>query len=261
MVRSDRRMLRRVLQNLISNALKYTLRGRVLVGCRRRGARVEIGVYDTGVGIPESERRAIFQEFHRLDPGARAARGLGLGLSIVERIGRVLGHTVDFRSVPGRGSHFWIGVPRARAAADPAALLAPRRIESGRLGGMVVVCIDNEPAILGGMSTLLQGWGCTVVAAADLAAAEAALRESGLAPTGLLVDYHLDDGDGIAAIAALRRRHGETLPAILVTADRSPQVREDARLQQAEVLSKPVKPAALRALLAQWRVRSAVAAE
>jgi signal transduction histidine kinase/CheY-like chemotaxis protein len=260
-VRSDRRLLRRLLQNLISNALKYTLRGRVLVGCRRRGERVEIGVYDTGVGIPGSEKRAIFQEFHRLDEGARVARGLGLGLSIVERIGRVLEHEIDFRSVVGSGSHFWVDVPRARAVADAAALLRPRRVETGQLTGMAVLCIDNEPVILDGMATLLKSWGCSVVVASDLRGARAALEGADWTPTGLLIDYHLDEGNGIEAIVALRARYGEELPAILVTADRSPRVREEARARQVKVLNKPMKPAALRALLAQWHARRAVAAE
>ncbi|MBX6424551.1 MAG: hybrid sensor histidine kinase/response regulator [Variibacter sp.] len=258
---SDRRLLRRLLQNLISNALKYTVRGRVLVGCRRRGESVEIGVYDTGVGIPSTARRAIFQEFHRLDEGARVARGLGLGLSIVERIARVLDHRVDFRSAVGRGSHFWVEVPRARAPAGEAARPAPRNLEAGRLAGMTVVCIDNEPAILDGMAALLKGWGCSVVLAPDLGSAARALEGAERAPTGLLVDYHLDEGNGLDAIAALRARYGAELPAILVTADRSPRVREEARARQIKVLSKPIKPAALRALLAQWRVRPVVAAE
>jgi CheY-like chemotaxis protein len=126
---------------------------------------------------------------------------------------------------------------------------------------MAVLCIDNERAILDGMATLLRGWGCSVVAAPGLKAAEAALAAIDWAPSGLLVDYHLDDGDGLAAIAALRARYGEELPAILVTADRSPRLREEARAAQVKMLGKPIRPAALRALLAQWHVRRAVAAE
>ena len=115
-VRSDRRLLRRLLQNLISNAIKYTPKGRVLVGCRRDGKRVRIDVYDTGLGIPASKKKVIFKEFHRLDQGAKVARGLGLGLSIVERIARMLGHKVDLKSTPTRGSHFSVEVPLAPRA-------------------------------------------------------------------------------------------------------------------------------------------------
>jgi Na+/proline symporter/signal transduction histidine kinase len=260
-VRSDRRLLRRLLQNLVSNAIKYTPGGTVLVGCRRRGSRLRIDVCDTGIGIPHAKRRAVFKEFHRLDHGARVARGVGLGLSIVERIGRVLDAEVTLQSVFGRGSRFSIEVPRAEAAVAAAEPARPvRRSAAGQLVGTVVVCIDNEPAILDGMRTLLGGWGCQVVTAADLAEALAAIEGGGAEPDGLLVDYHLDGANGIGAIGELRRRHGRDLPAILVTADRSAHVREEARAAGVHILHKPVKPASLRALLTQWRVQR-VAAE
>jgi Na+/proline symporter/signal transduction histidine kinase len=260
-VRSDRRLLRRLLQNLLSNAIKYTPSGRVLVGCRRRGDHLRVDVYDTGIGIPESKRRDIFIEFHRLDQGAKIARGLGLGLSIVERVARVLGGTVSVESTPGSGSHFSVLVPLSNAA--PVAL--PQRDEPGidpsQLAGTMALCIDNEPAVLDGMETLLRGWGCEVIKAPDLAIALAALAESPTMPNGLLIDYHLDEGNGIEAIALLRHRCGADLPAILITADRSPAVREAARAQAIQVLHKPLKPAALRAMLAQWRVLRVAAAE
>src|SRR5215216_1155545 len=259
-VRSDRRLLRRLLQNLISNAIKYTPKGRVLVGCRRDHKRLRIDVYDTGVGIPQSKKKAIFKEFHRLDQGAKIARGLGLGLSIVERIARVLHHEVDLTSSPGRGSRVGVEVPLAPALPGEARGREPRRADGGQLAGMVVLCIDNDPQILDGMETLLGGWGCTVFKAADLKSAVSALGEAKTMPQGLLVDYHLDEGNGIEAIVQLRWRFGRDLPAILITADRSPHVREEARARNIQVLNKPVRPAALRALLAQWRVHR-VAAE
>src|SRR5215831_9911201 len=262
-VRSDRRLLRRLLQNLISNAVKYTPSGRVLVGCRRRGEQLRIEVYDTGIGIPQAKQRAVFKEFHRLDQGARVARGVGLGLSIVERIARVLHCELTLKSKSGDGSCFAVEVPRAAAA--QALKTAPlSRLEVGRLDGMVVLCIDNERAVLSGMETLLNGWGCRVLKGADLVQAVAALEASGLEPDGLLVDYHLDTGDGLAAIKALRRRiceaDGSEIPAIVITADRSPHIREQARAEGAHVLNKPIKPASLRALMTQWRVQR-VAAE
>jgi CheY-like chemotaxis protein len=124
-----------------------------------------------------------------------------------------------------------------------------------------VLCIDNELTILDGMETLLKGWGCEVLKAPDLAGGIAAVAEARVALDSLLVDYHLDEGNGIDAIAELRRRFGADLPAILITADRSPRVREEARSHEVEVLNKPIKPAALRALLAQYRVRRMAAAE
>jgi len=259
-VRSDRRLLRRLLQNLVSNAIKYTPKGSVLVGCRRRGSRLRIDVYDTGIGIPHAKRRAVFKEFHRLDQGARVARGVGLGLSIVERIGRVLDCEVALKSTFGRGSRFSVEVPRAIAAvAEPVTQAAPKAA-AGQLAGTVVLCVDNERAILDGMQTLLGGWGCRVLKAVDLTEALAAIEASGLEPDGLLVDYHLDGGNGVGAITELRRRHGRDLAAILVTADRSVHVREEARAAGVHVLHKPVKPASLRALITQWRVQR-VAAE
>jgi len=259
-VRSDRRLLRRLLQNLVSNAIKYTPNGRVLVGCRRRGDRLRIDVYDTGVGIPPSQRRSIFREFHRLDHAAKAARGLGLGLSIVERIARVLDHKIEVQSTVGHGSRFSVEVPQAPALPAGRPVRSAPRTDAGQLADMTVLCIDNEPKILDGMETLLAGWGCGVLAAADLRGAQAAIASAKTRPNGLLVDYHLADGNGIDAIVQLRWQLGTELPAILITADRSPRVREDARARDIQVLNKPLKPAALRALLAQWRVQR-VAAE
>jgi CheY-like chemotaxis protein len=259
-MRSDRRLLRRLLQNLVSNAIKYTPKGAVLIGCRRRGSRLRIDVYDTGIGIPHAKRRAVFKEFHRLDHGARVARGVGLGLSIVERIARVLEAEVTMKSAFGRGSRFSVEVPRAAVAAPAAEPARARKSAAGQLTGTVVVCVDNEPAILDGMQTLLGGWGCRVLTAENLAQAQAALEGSGVEPDGLLVDYHLDGSNGIGAISELRHRYGRDLPAILVTADRSAHVREEARASGVHILNKPVKPASLRALITQWRVQR-VAAE
>jgi Na+/proline symporter/CheY-like chemotaxis protein/two-component sensor histidine kinase len=258
---SDRRLLRRLLQNLVSNAIKYTPKGRVLVGCRRGRGRLRVDVFDTGLGVPRSKKRAIFQEFHRLDQGAKVARGLGLGLSIVERIARVLEHNITVSSAVGRGSRFSVEVPLSAAIPVSQHPRVPRDIDRVQLSGITVLCIDNDLAILDGMETLLGGWGCRVFKAPDLKTAVAVVAEAKVAPDGLLVDYHLDDGNGIEAIAELRRRFGADLTAILITADRSPHVRESARAQRIQVLNKPLKPAALRALLTQWRVQRVAAAE
>jgi Na+/proline symporter/signal transduction histidine kinase len=260
-VRSDRRLLRRLLQNLVSNAIKYTPEGRVLIGCRLGDGRLRIDVHDTGLGIPQSKQRAVFHEFHRLDQGAKVARGLGLGLSIVERIARVLDHRIVLQSKSGRGSRFSVEVPLAPALPRDARVRAPQRVDVSQLANMIVLCIDNEPKILDGMETLLGGWGCRVLKAPDLKSALATVSEAKSVPNGLLIDYHLDSGNGIEAIAALRWRFGPDLPAILITADRSPAVREEARARDIQVLNKPLKPAALRALLAKWGMHRMAAAE
>jgi signal transduction histidine kinase/CheY-like chemotaxis protein len=260
-VQSDRRLLRRLLQNLVSNAIKYTSKGRVLVGCRPRGGRLRIDVYDTGLGIPASKKRAIFQEFYRLDQSAKAARGLGLGLSIVERIARVLDCRISITSAVGRGSQFSVDVPLSAVIPVRQHQRTARDVDRVQLSGITVLCIDNDLTILDGMETLLAGWGCRVFKAPDLQTAIAVVAEAKIAPDGLLVDYHLDEGNGVAAITELRRRFGADLTAILITADRSPQVREDARANAIQLLHKPIKPAALRALLTQWRRQRVAAAE
>jgi signal transduction histidine kinase len=260
-VESDRLLLRRLLQNFISNAIKYTPQGRVLVGCRRRGQSLQIGVYDTGVGIPIVKRGEIFKEFHRLEQGARIARGLGLGLSIVERLARVLNHGIAIDSNPGGGSVFSVTVPTAKAVNHTAAVTSATPLSRTPISGARIVCIENDLAILDGMKTLLTAWDAEVIAVTDPEAASEAIEAAGGRVTGLLVDYHLDRGNGVAAIRDIRRRFGENLPAILITADRSPHVRAAAREENIAVLNKPVKPASLRALLGQWRIQQMIAAE
>lgn len=262
-VRSDRRLLRRLVQNLVSNAIKYTPRGRVLVGVRRRRGRISVEVLDTGLGISADQQKVIFQEFQRLDQGAKIARGLGLGLSIVERIGRVLVHPIGLTSVPGSGSRFFVEVPTAAAMPNVAANDGAPRPAAARFDGMCVLCLDNEETILAGMEALLVGWGVRVVKARSQKDASEQLatlvKETGKGPDMLLVDYHLDDGNGIDAVVQLRWRFGSDLPAALITADRGPQVREEAGEKSISILNKPVKPAALRAVLAQWRAAKAAA--
>ncbi|MGC1558747.1 MAG: hybrid sensor histidine kinase/response regulator [Bradyrhizobium sp.] len=260
-VESDRLLLRRLLQNLISNAIKYTPRGRVLVGCRRRGQSLQVGIYDTGVGIPALKRGEIFKEFHRLEQGARIARGLGLGLSIVERIARVLNHGIALDSIASGGSFFSVTVPTATSVNHTTAVTSATPLSRTPISGSLIVCIENDAAILDGMKTLLTGWDAEVIAATDPEAAIEAIEAAGKRLTGLLVDYHLDRGNGIAAIRDIRRRFGNGIPAILITADRSPHVRAAAREENVAVLNKPVKPASLRALLGQWRTQQMVAAE
>ncbi len=253
-VNSDPSLLRRLLQNLISNAIKYTINGRVLVGCRRRGDQVVVQVYDTGPGIPERMHQTIFNEFKRLDDAARRTAGLGLGLSIVERIAKVLDHEVSLRSQMGKGTVFSVRLPAAKPIAVPdiseTPVTAPMLAE---LSGRPVLCIDNDVRILDGMRQLIGGWGCTVITAQDLAEAERVIADEKLVPDVILADYHLLEGDGIDAILKLRRRIEPGLPAVLITADRSPALLDQARQHGIEILHKPVKRAALRALLTRLR--------
>lgn len=263
-IRSDRRLLRRLLQNLISNAIKYTVKGRVLVGVRRAGDEARLVVADTGIGIPASKQKTVFKEFQRLEQGARIERGLGLGLSIVERIVKVLDLRLDLESKSGKGSTFRVVVPRAPSGAGTG---APARDEGAPaapfspLTGLQIVVIDNEPTILDGMNQLLTGWGCIVTTGADASEVIAKLKARKARPQIALVDYQLDEGTGIEAVKKLRWRFSPDFPAILITADRSPEVRALAQSESIEMLNKPIRPSALRALLAQLRLQGAQAAE
>jgi PAS domain S-box-containing protein len=250
-VRSDRALLRRILQNYIANALRYAETGRVLVGLRRRRGAVEIQVLDQGPGIPAHDLARIYTEFSRFGRASPwGEKGLGLGLSICDRIGRLLGHPLAVRSVTGRGSVFGVTVPLARRAlsAKRAARAGP---EPEALTGLAVLCIDNEPAILEGMQALLSRWGVRVLCARNGEGAAQALREEPV--DVILADYHLDAGeDGLTLLAlfAPRARH-----AVLVTADPGEEIARAARAQGVAILRKPLRPAALRALLSAYLAR------
>ncbi|MER2633983.1 MAG: hybrid sensor histidine kinase/response regulator [Rhizobiaceae bacterium] len=257
-VRTDRNLLRRLIQNLVSNAIKYTPGGRVLIGVRRRGELCEIQVIDTGIGIPGDKLDTVFREFLRLEEGARVAEGLGLGLSIVDRIARVLRLELRLASAPGRGTRFSVLMPVTAMAEQARSEEAPERPAARTaLAGMRVMCIDNDPRILDGMRLLLEGWGCRVLAHAGSRTAEA--EEA--APDIILADYHLDGETGLEAIERLRRRHGGDLPAVLITADRTNEVRAQAAAIDVPVIRKPVKPAALRAAITRLRGTVSAAAE
>ena len=250
-VRSDRRLLRRMMQNLISNAIKYTQTGRVLVGCRRRGDKVIISVIDTGLGIPASQRKLIFKEFKRLDEGTKVARGLGLGLSIVDRISRLLKHPIKLQSEPGHGSHFSFEAPLSVREAKKMEIASTTAMRALMPSNFSVLVIDNDGMILEGMRILLEGWGCRVKTARDGIEAHAAFMQEGAERPLIIADYHLDTETGLDVITALREQAGKLLPAILLTADRSKAVREQTQAKDIYLLHKPVKPAALRALVTQ----------
>lgn len=250
-VRSDKRLLRRMLQNLISNAIKYTPEGRVIVGCRRRGSYVSISIIDTGIGIPAGQRKAIFKEFRRLEEGTKIARGLGLGLSIVERISRLLKHPLILHSDMKRGSHFSVEVPLSVRKVKKIKDMAPRRQQISIPDNLPVLVIDNDEMILEGMKLLMSGWGCIVYTARDRASAIQQFESSTFHFPLIIADYHLDHETGLDVIDALREKFDKDLPAILLTADRSKQVRERTQADDIFLLHKPVKPASLRALVMQ----------
>ncbi|MCW5719990.1 MAG: PAS-domain containing protein [Devosia sp.] len=246
----DRTLVGRIVQNLVSNAIKYTpAGGRVLVGLRRRGNRLRLDVIDTGIGFNRDQHRLVFAEFSRLERGARMAQGLGLGLSIVQRLVTALGLTLELDSREGIGSRFSLYLPIARNA-RPAGVSAQTAPESdfGTLN-FKILCVDNEEAILEAMRGLLVHWGCDVRTALSLKQIDREHLLEGWYPDLVLMDYHLDQTSGLDAIEWLRHNLGGHLPAALVTADRSPAVRALAEDRGIAVVNKPVKPAALRATI------------
>ena len=251
-VRSDPTYLRRIVQNLVANAIRYTDAGRVLVGVRRNGGSARIEVWDTGPGIAPEDQRQIFEEFRRLDPASGSNDGLGLGLAIVERACDRLGHPLALWSEPGRGSCFMVNVPilapddgRARLRAEP--IPEPGKIEAG----LLVLLVENDSDMRRALSVLLESWGVNVIEAEDAAAALDLLGDLDITPDALLLDYQLGPGaSGIALYEEIVRRLGP-LPCALLTADRSPKLRQRARTLALELLTKPLDRHKLAALLAR----------
>lgn len=248
-VYSDVRLLRRVLQNFLTNAFRYNPGGRVLLGCRRLGDKVRIEVWDNGPGIPADKQEAIFDEFSRLDHSRTAKeQGLGLGLAIARGIALVLGHNLTLRSWPGAGSVFAITLNLATRPVATTQVAAPA-LRDSQLEGVRVLCIDNEGDILIAMHSLLGRWGCEVVCAQSQAQAED-LIAGGFLPQLVLSDYHLDDGKtGLQALHMLRLAHGNDIGGIIISADRKSELQAQIREHGYGYISKPVKPLKLRALM------------
>lgn len=249
--RSDFILLERMLLNLVSNAIRYTARGGVVVGCRRRRQMLRIDVWDSGGGIPSDQQSNIFQEFYQLDaakPDRRA--GLGLGLSIVDRLGRVLEHPVELSSRPGKGSRFSISVPVAASRPEAADVEVPAAPASDRVSGRLIVVVDDDALVLDGMRGILQNWGSRVVTAASDAAVLRQLAGKGEQPDLIISDYRLADGQsGIEAIARLRGALGAAIPAFLISGDTGPERLREASASGHLLLHKPVAPMVLRITL------------
>lgn len=248
---SDPRLLRRILQNFLTNALRYNPGGKILLGARRQGSELCLEVWDDGPGIAADKQPMIFDEFMRLEHGQRNhQQGLGLGLAIAQGLARMLGHQLAVRSEEGKGTVFSVTVPRAAAGTEPpAALPSPLTAAStSQLAGLKVLCIDNDLDILTAMSSLLGRWGCEVRLAENGVVAEQHYQADFM-PQVILSDYHLDEGEtGVDLVAHLHQQY-ESVPTVVISADRQPELQ--SRLQQLGLsyLSKPVKPLKLRALL------------
>lgn len=248
-VHSDPRLLRRILQNFLSNAVRYTQAGEVAMMATATAGGVAISVRDTGPGIAAEDQLLIFEEFRRLakrGDNDTGERGMGLGLAIVQRAARMLGLHVGLDSVLGQGSTFSVTVPAAAPAERPQ--LAGRAAPAAGVGRACVLVIDNEPTILAGMQAVLEGWGCQVLTAPDSREALAAVQDRPI--DLLLADYHLADGDtGDCVVQRVRSACGRNIPAAIITADRTPELKDGLTAAGLPILTKPVKPAQLRALM------------
>ncbi|HUY02334.1 MAG TPA: ATP-binding protein [Rhodocyclaceae bacterium] len=246
---TDPILLHRILLNLVSNALRYTRHGGVLVACRRRGDQARIEVWDSGIGIPPESQAEIFKEFVQLaNPERDRNQGLGLGLAIVERTARLLDHPLTMNSLPGVGSRFAIEVPIA-----PPGVAAPTTVAAappqGQFEGLRVLVIDDDALARQGLAVLLESWGCRVSAAEDAEQAMALAYDDGR-PDLIACDYRLRHGqNGIGALALLHARGGLAVPAFLISGDTDPGLMKSAADAGIPLLHKPVQPARLRALM------------
>ncbi len=236
--------------NLVSNAVRYTTRGGIVIGCRRRGNSLRMDVCDSGAGIPKDQQRHIFGEFYQLaapEPGRLG--GLGLGLSIVDRLSQLLEHPIELTSRPGKGSRFSISVPvvaaqRAEEAAGPAGRFADQA------RGKLILVIDDDALVLDGMRGILRSWGCDVVTAGSYSSARAGLTEERRRPDLIISDYRLADGKtGIETIERLRAALQSDVPAFLISGDTGPERLREASTSGYHLLHKPVTPMTLRTTL------------
>jgi signal transduction histidine kinase/CheY-like chemotaxis protein len=248
-VRSDSLLLERIMLNLVSNAVRYTAHGGVLVGCRRRGDNLRIEVWDTGPGIAPSEQQYIFDEFYQIpDPDRDRRGGIGLGLAIVDRFRRLLDHPIALTSRLGRGSCFSIEVPlcQPRARTDVSSADIDFAQASGEAG--IVLVVDDDPMVLEAMRGLLERWGYRAITGASHEAIEA-LIAAAPKPDLIIADFHLSGGrTGMETIAHVRAAFGTQIPAFLVSGDTSPERLQQARAQGYTLLHKPVSPMTLRSL-------------
>jgi CheY-like chemotaxis protein len=238
-----------VLQNLISNAVRYTESGKILIVAKRQNQHIKIRVYDTGKGIAKDQQKEIFKEFNQLDK-QNNNQGLGLGLTIVERISALLHHSVEVQSTVNQGSCFEITVPRGLTIISTEVLPGdPTANSAVLLTNKVVVIIENDVNTIEAVSHLLQSWGATVYAFNNI---DDALSTCPTCPDMLFLDYHLNNGaTGIQAAHILRKNWQVNVPGVLSSADRTEYVRNQAIDADLHYLPKPIKPAALKRFIKQ----------
>jgi CheY-like chemotaxis protein/anti-sigma regulatory factor (Ser/Thr protein kinase) len=243
-ITSDAILLGRMLSNLMANAVKYTARGRILVGCRRRGGKVEVQVHDTGIGIAAEHQQAVFEEFVQLDNTARnREQGLGLGLSIVSRAALLLHHPLKLRSAPGRGSMFSVTVPRSKSGV-PRDITVPGRISAQQTGTVIVV--DDDASAREALDDLLTAHGYDVIAVDGIQQAHERLEGSNVTALMIFADYRLGENvTGVAAIRSIQRLLAKPAPAVIITGDTSPDRIREAQASGYPLLHKPLEASVL----------------
>src|SRR5690606_31926363 len=250
-VHSDVQLLARILRNFLTNAVRYTQQGRVLLGCRRHAQGLRIEVWDTGMGIAQDKLEEIFQEFKRIQCADHARdQGLGLGLAIVDKIARMLGHRIHVRSVEGRGSVFSVEVPYGSRSPGPVTQLSIPASIGEHLRGARIWVLDNDPSICAAMRTLLENWECQVITALSADDLASQVDDFRAAADLLLADYHLDNGvNGVDVAAAINARRATPLPVLLITANYSNELKQQVRELGHMLMHKPVRPMKLKAAM------------
>jgi CheY-like chemotaxis protein len=254
-VRSDPVLLERIMRNLIANAVRYTDRGRIILGARRSAEAVRIEIWDSGRGIPHDKHREIFQEFRQLENPQRDRRkGLGLGLAIVERLVKLLDHSLELRSQLGKGSVFAISVPRGRREEFVPGEADGQIVVDRDVANSLILVVDDEPDVRDSMLALLGKWRCEVITAGSCAEMLGKLVSIHRMPDLIVADYRLQgDENGIDVVARLREEFNSQVPALLITGDTGMEQLREAEESGLHVLHKPLNPSRLRALIANLR--------
>jgi len=250
-IETDASYIRRILQNLIGNAVRYTQSGRVVVGARRRGRQVRFEIWDTGPGIPNSDLEDIFKEFHRLNARASASEGMGLGLAIVERACGLLRHPLSVASTPERGSVFSVSVPLARGR-SPGSVPKPHATPvSTGLAGTLVLLVENDDELRRALTLTMERWGVAVIEASSGKEAQDLLNELAICPDVLLIDYQLSDGETGLDVRDMLDPLCSAVPARIITADRSLATIEACRARGIQIMHKPIDPVGLASFLTE----------
>lgn len=255
-IRSDRMLLGRIVENLLSNAIRYTGQGKILLGCRRRGGQIRIEVWDSGVGIGEEHLRRIFEEYYQLaNPARDRSKGLGLGLAIVDRLVRVLNHKIDVKSTPGRGSVFAVEVPRGMAV-RPADARANGASQASDFAGQTILVVEDDSLVMEWTQRLLNSWGLEVIAAHNGASARKCLEQAPTPPDLLMADYRLPgDESGLELVSQIQSSLENKIPSVITTGDTSHDLARQCDAAGCALLHKPIAPAKLRSLL-RWLLDS-----